>query len=106
MESKIIKTPIIISIIMLFLAILPFPYGYYMLIRLVICVTAIYVAYNAKNLNKQSWMWTMGFIALLFNPIILIPFDRVTWSLVDLVVAILFIIFLVKIKNLTEEKQI
>ena len=97
--NKLNKAPIIASIVMLFLAILPMPYGYYMLIRFVVCGTGIYVAYNAKNLNKQGWMWTMGFIALLFNPLILIPLDRATWGLVDLAVAILFIVLLVRIKN-------
>jgi uncharacterized membrane protein len=97
--NKLNKTPLIVSIVMLFLAILPMPYGYYMLIRLVVCGTAIYVAYYAKQVNREKWMWAMGFIALLFNPLILIPLDRATWSLVDLAVAILFIVSLVKIKN-------
>lgn len=102
METKINKTPIVISIIMLFLAILPFPYGYYILLRLIICGTSVYLTWFAKNINRQGWMWTMGFIALLFNPIIPIPLDKVTWSLVDLVVVILFIVFLVKIKNVSK----
>ncbi len=97
--NKLNKTPIIVSIAMLFLAIFPMPYGYYMLLRLVVCGTAIYVAYYAKQMNKQRWMWAMGFIALLFNPIIPIPLDKVTWSLVDLAVAIILLIGLKKLKT-------
>jgi len=95
-----IRPPIIISTIMLLLAILPiWPYGYYMLLRLVVCGTAIYVAYNATKINKQGWMWTMGFIALLFNPLIPIHLDKTTWSIINLAVATVIIVLLFKIKK-------
>jgi len=92
--------PIIISIVMLFLALLKMPYNYYMLMRLVVCGTAIYVSYKAKNLNMNNWMWIMGFIALLFNPIRPVYLHKSAWSLIDLAVGILFIVFLVRSKKL------
>jgi hypothetical protein len=97
--NKLNKTPVVISAIMLFLAILPFPYGYYTLLRLVICGTAIYLVWFTKNINRQGWMWAMGFITLLFNPIIPIRLDRGTWGVIDFVAAILFIVVLFKIKR-------
>lgn len=95
-----IKIPLVVSIIMLLLAIPPiWPYGYYTLLRLVVCGTAIYVAWNARKLNKEGWIWSMGFVALLFNPIIPIHLDKLTWSAVDLGIAILFIISIFKLKT-------
>ncbi len=99
METKINKIPIVISIIMLLLAIPPiWPYGYYTLLRLVVCGTAVYIVWNTKKLNKKRWMWIMGFIALLFNPLIPIYLDKATWSFIDLVVAIIFIVSIFKIR--------
>lgn len=96
--NKLNKTPITISIVMLLLAILPMPYGYYILLRLIVCGTTIYLTWLAKTIDRKGWMWTMGFIALLFNPLILIPLDRATWSLIDLVVAVTFFVSMFKLK--------
>ena len=100
--NKFNKTPIVVSIIMLFLAIAPMPYGYYTLLRLVVCGTAVYLTWFAKTINRQGWMWTMGFTALLFNPLIPIHLDKTMWGLIDLVVAITLVIVLVKFKNIAK----
>ena len=97
--NKLNKIPILVSVIMLFLAIPPMPYGYYTLLRLVICGSAIYLIWFSKTINRQGWMWTMGFIALLFNPIIAIHLNKELWSIIDLVVAIIFLITLFKLKR-------
>jgi len=83
---------------MLVLAIPPMPYGYYTLLRLVVCGTSLYLIWFAKSINRQGWMWTMGFITLLFNPIIPVHFAKAIWSLVDLVVAIIFLVGIYKLK--------
>src|SRR3989338_5905720 len=53
--NKMMRPPVIISVIMLLLAIFPFPYGYYTLLRLVVCGTAIYLTWFAKLINKMGW---------------------------------------------------
>lgn len=95
-----IRIPIVISTIMLLFAIPQgWPYGYYTLLRLVVCGTAVYVVWFAKTINKQGWMWTIGFIALLFNPLIPIHLDKAIWSFIDLVVAFIFFISIFKLKE-------
>jgi hypothetical protein len=42
----------------------------------------------------------MGLIALVFNPVVPLHFGRELWIVVDLIVAVLFGIFLSKFKNL------
>ncbi|HBB44357.1 MAG: hypothetical protein UW27_C0005G0008 [Parcubacteria group bacterium GW2011_GWA1_44_13] len=78
------------------------PYGYFTLMRFVVCAVGIYLAYKTYEENNESlWVWAFGFVAVLFNPIFPIYLKRAQWEVIDLVVGIFFIasIFLVKIKN-------
>lgn len=90
-----ITPPIIISIIMLLLAIFPLPYGYYTILRLVVCVTAGFLAWYSYKQQKLTWMWAMGVIALIFNPIIPLHLRKELWVVVDVIVAIVFGIYLI-----------
>ena len=89
----------IISIVMLLLAILPiWPYGYYILLRWVVTASAIFLVWIAYNLKKTFWLFLMGIIALLFNPIAPIHLDKETWIVIDLIVATIFLVSIFKIK--------
>lgn len=94
--------PVIISVVMLFLAILLShkPHNYYALVRFVVCGTSIYVFYSIQKLNKQGWAWAMLLAALLFNPVIPIPLHKITWRMIDFATALFFIIFLISNKEL------
>ena len=94
-----IKPPIIVSIVLLLGAILPLPYGYYTLLRLVVCLTAIFLSWLTYKEQMITWLWIMGFTALIFNPFIPIRFGKELWAAVDLVVAGIFGIFLFKFKK-------
>ena len=77
---------------MLVIAVLPLPYGYFMLLRLVVTVAAAYVAY--ENFSKDITNWGIAFvvIALLFNPFYVVHFDKTLWAVIDLIVAGIFFI--------------
>ena len=62
--------PSLIAAAMLLLALADLPYGYYQLLRFIVCGVGVYVAYTAYNWQKKWVMWLFGFIALLFNPLI------------------------------------
>jgi len=87
-----------ISAVMLLIAILPLPYGYYTLLRWVVCISAVFSAWVSKELEKKSWLVLMAIIALLFNPIAPIHLDKGTWVVIDFIVAILFFVSITKIK--------
>lgn len=88
-----------ISIIMLFLAIPTFwPYGYYVLLRWVVSISAVFLVWIAYNLKKTFWVVLMGMVAILFNPLIPIHLDKGTWVVIDFVVAVLFVVSMFKIK--------
>ncbi|MCX6760965.1 MAG: hypothetical protein NTZ84_02610 [Candidatus Nealsonbacteria bacterium] len=65
-------------------------YGYYQLLRWTILAIGAYSAYSAYKLGSKFWSWIFGIIAILFNPIIPFAFQRETWQIIDLVVAIIF----------------
>ncbi len=97
---KLQKAPIIISVVMLLLAIPSiWPYGYYTLLRLVVCGVSIYVVFQAKKSKQDGWVWGMGFIALLFNPLIPIHLSKGLWAIIDLGVAAVFAVLLSKFKK-------
>jgi hypothetical protein len=99
----------IIAIVLLLWALDKHPYGYYTLLRFVVCGVTAYSAYLAVELKKNGWAWTFGIIALLFNPIIPFHLGRDIWQIVDVGVAILLLVslFLLKeprIKSLDRQK--
>lgn len=100
--QKQIITPSIVVMILLFIAIFPIEeYGYYILLRWIVCLTAIYIAYFSYEAEKIYWSWTMGIIALIFNPLIPFHLGKDVWIIVDFISAVIFgiNIFIFKRKN-------
>jgi hypothetical protein len=99
-ERKPIIITLLIGAAMLLLA-MPsiWPYGYYILLRWAICGISVFVAYNAYKWNYKGRVWILGFIALLFNPLIPVHLDKETWAFVDLLVAGVYLVGIFKIKE-------
>ena len=68
---------------MLLAAVLPWPYGYYQLLRLVVCGVGAYFAYTAYQWGKLRAVWLFGGIAALFNPFVPIHLTRELWIPID-----------------------
>jgi len=69
------------------------PYGYFNLLRFVVCAVGIYLAYKIYEDNKESlWVWAFGGIVVLFNPIIIIHLERPTWWIIDIIVGVFFLL--------------
>jgi hypothetical protein len=74
------------------IGLLPMPYGYYFLSRLVVFVCAIYFAIQLNSQNDTTLVWVFGFFALLYNPVIPIHLgSKGLWIVVNLVTAGVFI---------------
>jgi len=78
--------------VLLFWALSRHPYGYFTLLRWVVCATAVYTAYVSTTVNRTPWAWVFGLIALLFNPLIPARIDRATWAYLDVAIGILFLL--------------
>ena len=76
---------------MLFGAIVEWPYGYYILLRWITCITSILVAFQAFEKNIDWVKVVFIVIAILFNPLAPIYLSRSTWIPLDIITAILFI---------------
>ena len=80
-----------ISAIALLAAMIPvWPYFFYQLLKLVVFGTAAFSAYLYHKEKDKKWMWIMIIVAVIFNPINPLYFGHLLWSIVDLIVAILF----------------
>lgn len=66
------------------------PYGSYTLLRLAVSASAAYMAVRAHELEKVAWIWIMGSMAVLFNPLVPIRLPRSNWQAIDAVAAIVF----------------
>lgn len=84
---------IILSILLL-TALAHMPYGYYTFLRLAATAGLIYLAiaeFKANNNAIAGILCIAG--ALLFNPIIKVPFHRAIWNAIDAATAVLLIIW-------------
>ena len=81
-----------VSAVMLLVALLPLPYGYYALLRLVVCGTSAYGAHIFLKQDRTKWTVGLGLLGILFNPIIPIHLDRATWAVIDLVAAAVIVV--------------
>ena len=73
------------------LCLAPMPYGYYMLVRFVAMVVFGLMAYQYYTRQKPIASVIFGVLALLFQPIYKIALGRVTWNVIDVLVAALLI---------------
>lgn len=79
---------LIVAIAFLVLALAPWPYGFYVLLRFVVSVTAGYYAYLIYQHSKtsQSVFWVMAVVTVLYNPIVPVYlYDKGIWTVLNLV---------------------
>ncbi|HEG42515.1 MAG TPA: hypothetical protein ENH94_00550 [Phycisphaerales bacterium] len=87
--------PALISIVLLIIASLSFgelPRGYYMLLRIVVCFSAAFIAYLSfkSGGNWLPWCWVV--IAIVFNPVLQIHLDDPEmWQGIDILCVCFFV---------------
>lgn len=94
-----IKWLCVISGLMAVLAILPWSYTYYQILRWLLFVAATINAYGFFKSKLQVWALAFGAIAFLFNPIFPVYLTRSSWSGIDLIVGIFFFLAAFSTKN-------
>ena len=81
----------IVAIVMLLLALALNPYGYYILLRWVICAICAYYAFKAYGEKNVPWAWIFGVSAAVYNPIIPLHLGRSVWAVVNIASVVLLI---------------
>ena len=76
---------------LLLAALMPLPYGYYTLMRLVVSATFVWAALVSRKRQSGSLIWVFVFLALIFNPIIPIHLPMEIWAIFDIGSAILLL---------------
>lgn len=61
------------------------PYGYYVLLRGIVCPCFIYAALQARKLEKINLVWVLGVTAAIYNPVIPLHLTKFLWSILNLV---------------------
>jgi len=93
---------LLIAAVFLFLALINgWPYGFFTLLRFVVFAISAYVAWMSYEAKKEKWVWILGFLAVLFNPFIVIHLNREIWSIIDLIVGVFMIVsvFVLKLER-------
>ena len=76
-------------LVFLIAAVGPWPYGYYTLLRLIVFASAAFIAYRGLSVRSSDALsWGFVVLALLYNPVFRVHFERETWSVINLVSAI------------------
>jgi hypothetical protein len=68
------------------------PYDYFTIMRWIVFASSSFCFYLATKSKQSVWLWVFGIIGLLFNPIIPIHLARKTWSVVDVVSALVLVV--------------
>ncbi len=85
----------IITILMLLLTLADNPYGYYQILRWVVCGVAGYLSYLEYQKFRYPWTWVFGIIAVLFNPLSTIHLDKDIWIVLNIITAGILIISII-----------
>ena len=75
------------------------PYGYYILLRWVCCAAFTYLALKAHSQGKEGWVWVLGVMAVIYNPIIRIHLTREIWSVLNIATAVVAILSVFALKR-------
>lgn len=86
--------------VLLGVALLPMPYGYYMFLRLAICAYAVFVFVQEQKNGVCFGSVTTAALALLYNPVFRVHLDKDIWMGVNVAtVLVLIIIFTIRGKE-------
>ena len=65
------------------LALIELPYGYYVLLRIVVCGACAFLAFAEDESGRKRWAWALGMVAVLYNPIFPIHLNRGLWIVIN-----------------------
>ncbi len=78
------KLALWIVAIALLIALIPtMPYGYYSVMRWIVCAACAYIAVSSYRDGHEGWVWVWGVISGIYNPIIPVYANREIWSIVN-----------------------
>jgi len=87
-QNEMNPLPAVAAVALLLLCLGQWPYAFYTLMRFVVCGASAYMALESNRQHRAGWMWLLGAVALLFNPIFPVHMSRTDWRYFDLGAAV------------------
>jgi hypothetical protein len=86
-----VRTAVSIAVLAVLIGLADLPYGYYTLLRLFLCGVSLFFLFGAR-LRLEDWQqWTLGGIAVLYNPLIPIHLgEKGLWGFLNVATVALF----------------
>ncbi|WP_354552104.1 DUF6804 family protein [Rhodanobacter soli] len=76
--------------IALAIALIPsIPYGYYSVMRWLVCASCAWLSLASFRSEREEWAWCWGVIAGIYNPIFPVHATREIWSFVNVAAIVL-----------------
>lgn len=83
----------IAPIVAMAIGLLPMPYGYYTLSKLIVCGCAVVFATSLYKEKDRVFVWLFGSLAVLYNPVIPVHlYEKELWMVVNIITAVLFLL--------------
>ena len=102
-ERSLLPTAVwLVPTAMLLIALADLPYGFYTLLRVVVCGATVLLVFHEYDLRGTTtgWMAVLAGIALLFNPLLPVGLSREQWAPIDASCAIVLVIHYLACKRL------
>ena len=96
-------TVIYIATGMLLIGVLPLPYSYYTLLRIVATVVFLWPAFVSYSRKEKMLPWAFAATAILFNPLVKIHLTKELWVVVDIVAELFLLLSKSKIQEVPDE---
>ena len=97
-------TVIYIVSAMLFFGVIPLPYGFYTLLRIIVTGIFIWAAFITYEKKEGVLPWIFGFGAILFNPLVKIHLPKELWAVIDISSGIFLLVVKSKIQNIHSQR--
>jgi hypothetical protein len=90
------RTNVVLLVVVLAVAIalIPsMPYGYYSVMRWLVCASCAWLALISYRSGREEWAWCWGVIAGIYNPIFPVHANRDIWSIVNVATVVVAVWF-------------
>lgn len=102
-EHKSFRTALRVSIALLFIGVLPLPFAYYQLLRLVVFLTSLWGASTVSHSGAKKVFYAAAF---LWNPLIPVELLKSVWIVFDILAGAAFLFIDRKLPDLSKEQAI
>ena len=107
-DIKIDQKLTFLAVLLLLIAIFfKLPYGYYTILRIVICAYFVYFIYLTYDKNRKLSLLCLlsVLIAIIYNPIIKIAFSKEIWSWINIFTLLILFIIGIGTQKVTKSKS-